>query len=274
MALGASYDNLFSGPFSSVDMSRKGMGSAGNFMTNPWFHWWTDSTSLIHQATFPRLLLALILGACIGTERQWRQRAAGLRTNTLVCFGAAAFVDLGLTVAPSTTQVIAYVVSGVGFLGAGAIMKDGGSVRGLNTAATLWCSAAVGACAGAGEMLDAVFVAVLLIAINSVLRPLSRFIDRRSLAVLDTHTVYRLRLSCESEHQKEAEYQITRAVAERSLVLREIRAEKVEERDNAIIQAILESPTQDASVLNALVDELRAFPWTQSVEWTETGSDL
>jgi putative Mg2+ transporter-C (MgtC) family protein len=91
------------------------------------------------------------------------QRAAGLRTNTLVCFGAAAFVDLGLRVAPGTTQVIAYVVSGVGFLGAGAILKDGGSVRGLNTTATLWCSAAVGACAGAGESVDAVFVSVLLI---------------------------------------------------------------------------------------------------------------
>src|SRR5579871_3431627 len=146
-------------------------------MTNPWTQWWTDVGPLALQPTFPRLTLALVLGACIGAERQWRQRAAGLRTNTLVCFGAAAFVDLGLTLSPGTTQVIAYVVSGVGFLGAGAIMKDGGNIRGLNTAATLWCSAAVGACAGAGEMLDAVFVSMLLIAINSVLRPLSRYID-------------------------------------------------------------------------------------------------
>src|ERR1700744_36864 len=157
--------------------------------------WWSDTVPLLHQQTYPRLLLALVLGILIGAERQWRQRAAGLRTNTLVCLGAAAFVDLGLTVAPNTTQVIAYVVSGVGFLGAGAIMKEGANVRGLNTAATLWCSAAVGACAGAGEVLDAVFVAIMLVAINSVLRPLSRFIDRRSLAVMDTHTLYRLRLS-------------------------------------------------------------------------------
>ena len=81
-------------------------------MTSQWFQWWTD---LLHQASLSRLLLALLLGACVGAERQWRQRAAGLRTNTLVCFGAAAFVDLGLRVAPGTTQVIAYVVSGVGF---------------------------------------------------------------------------------------------------------------------------------------------------------------
>jgi putative Mg2+ transporter-C (MgtC) family protein len=240
---------------------------------NPWIRWWTDSASPLHQATFPRLLLSMILGTCIGAERQWRQRAAGLRTNTLVCFGAAAFVDLGLTIAPGTTQVIAYVVSGVGFLGAGAIMKDGGNIRGLNTAATLWCSAAVGACAGSGEMLDAVFVAALLITINSVLRPLSRFIDRRSLAVMDTHVLYRLRLSCDSDFQVEAEHRINQAIAERALVLREIRAEKDEERGISLLQAILESPTHDTSILDALVAEMRTEPWTQSVEWTETGSE-
>ena len=184
-----------------------------------------------------------------------------------------AFVDLGLTIAPGTTQVIAYVVSGVGFLGAGAIMKDGGSVRGLNTAATLCCSAAVGACAGAGEMLDAIFVAALLIAINSVLRPLSRFIDRRSLAVMDTHTLYRLRLSCDSEHESEAEHRITYAIAARALILREIRTETVEDRDTSMIQAILESTTHDANLLDALAAELRTESWTISVEWTKTGSE-
>ncbi|QNI37812.1 MgtC/SapB family protein [Edaphobacter albus] len=242
-------------------------------MTNPWLHWWTDSVPLLDQSSFPRLLLALILGACIGAERQWRQRAAGLRTNTLVCFGAAAFVDLGLTVAPGTTQVIAYVVSGVGFLGAGAIMKDGGSIRGLNTAATLWCSAAVGACAGAGEMLDAVFVTVLLIGINSVLRPLSRYIDQRSLAMMDTQALYRLRLFCESDSQVDAEYQVTRAIASRLLVLREIRVEKVEETDTSVIQAILESPAHDKTDLSAIAEDLRSFSWTRSVEWMETSAE-
>ena len=242
-------------------------------LTSPWVHWWTDAVYPIHQATFPRLLLALILGACVGAERQWRQRAAGLRTNTLVCFGAAAFVDLGLTIAPGTTQVVAYVVSGVGFLGAGAIMKDGGNVRGLNTAATLWCSAAVGACAGAGEMLDAAFVTALLITINSVLRPLSRFIDRRSLAVIDTHALYRVRLSCDGDSESKAEHRITQAIAARALVLREIRAEKSGDGHTSIIQAILESATHDANIIDALVSELRAEPWTKSVEWTETASE-
>jgi putative Mg2+ transporter-C (MgtC) family protein len=242
-------------------------------MNNPWLQWWTDAVSVLHQPTFPRLLVALVLGICIGAERQWRQRAAGLRTNTLVCLGAAAFVDLGLTIAPNTTQVIAYVVSGVGFLGAGAIMKDGASIRGLNTAATLWCSAAVGACAGSGEMLDAVFVTALLLGVNSALRPIGRFIDRRSLARLKVQLLYRLRLICETEHRTEVEHQVTRAIAERSLVLRELATEDTEGNATTLVQAVLESSTRDRELLNGLVEELRSLPVVESVDWTEIEDD-
>jgi putative Mg2+ transporter-C (MgtC) family protein len=92
------------------------------------------------------LFSAFVLGTLIGAERQYRQRQGGLRTNALVALGAAAFVDIGMHLNgnPGATQIIAYVVSGVGFIGAGVIMKQGGNVWGLNTAATLWCSAAVG----------------------------------------------------------------------------------------------------------------------------------
>lgn len=234
-----------------------------NVFANPW---WTDKVSLLQQPTFPRLLLALALGICIGAERQWRQRAAGLRTNTLVCLGAAAFVDLGLTVAPNTTQVIAYVVSGVGFLGAGAIMKDGANVRGLNTAATLWCSAAVGACVGAGELLDAIFVAALLIGINSALRPLSRYIDQRSLAALNPQILYRLRVLCDMEHRTEAEHHLTRGIAERSLLLREMRTEDNEEMHTSVLQAVLESHTGEGKAVQELADSLRSCPWVESVD--------
>ena len=235
--------------------------------------WLQNSIVLVLQNSFPRHLLALLLGAAIGAERQWRQRAAGLRTNTLVCFGASAFVDLGARVAPSSTQMIAYVVSGVGFLGAGAIMKDGGNVRGLNTAATLWCSAAVGACAGAGEAIDAVFLTVLLIGINSALRPISRFIDRRSLAALKTQALYRLRLICSTEHQADAEDQLTRAIASHSLALRDLRADQIEETNNSLVLAVVESSTRDPVVLDKLTEELRAYPWTDSIDWTQVESE-
>ena len=92
------------------------------------------------------ILIAFVLATLIGAERQWRQRNAGLRTNVLVAVGAAAFVTLGMRLngQAGAVQIAAYVVSGIGFLGAGVIMKDGAQISGLNTAATLWCSAAVG----------------------------------------------------------------------------------------------------------------------------------
>jgi putative Mg2+ transporter-C (MgtC) family protein len=243
-------------------------------MPNPWLHWWTDSTSLLAQPTFPRLLLAMVLGSIIGAERQWRQRAAGLRTNTLVCFGAAAFVDLATTVGgPNNTNVIAYVVSGVGFLGAGAIMKDGGSIRGLNTAATLWCSAAVGACAGSGEMLDAVFATLLLITINLALRPLSRFVDRRSLAATRNVGIYRLVVISSREHEQAVSTVVLRALASQPLTLRELRTEETEESDEVLIQVVVESTSRDKILVEKLAAELRVNANVSGVEWAETSLD-
>ena len=110
-----------------------------------------------------RLGLALILGAFIGAERQWRQRMAGLRTNALVAAGAAMFVMLtALTAtADDSFRVAGQVVSGIGFLGAGVILRNGLNITGLNTAATLWCSAAIGTLAGYGMYGSAITGAVV-----------------------------------------------------------------------------------------------------------------
>jgi putative Mg2+ transporter-C (MgtC) family protein len=123
-----------------------------------------------------RLGAALLMGAVVGLERQWRQRMAGTRTNALVAAGAAAFVMCAFMVrdtSRSEAQIVSYVVSGVGFLGAGVIFKDAGSVRGLNTAATIWCSAAIGAISGLGNPLHALILALAVLATNILLRPLS-----------------------------------------------------------------------------------------------------
>lgn len=133
-----------------------------------------DLTALVELLA--RIGAAFLMGAAIGFERQYRRRAAGLRTNTLVAVGAAVFVALGDRLGgPSTAaHVTAYVVSGVGFLGAGAIMKDGTSVSGLTTAATLWGTAAAGACAGAGMITEAMVAAVGVIGANTTLRATAR----------------------------------------------------------------------------------------------------
>ena len=114
------------------------------------------------------LFIAACLGASIGLERQWRQHLAGLRTNTLVALGAAIYITYARAVADhdGATRMAAQVVTGIGFLGAGVIFKEGLNVRGLNTAATLWCSAAVGLLAGEGMALHGLVAAVLVIATN------------------------------------------------------------------------------------------------------------
>src|SRR5699024_8339419 len=126
--------------------------------------------------TFISLLAALVFGSLIGIERAYRRQLARLRTNVLLAVGTAIVADLAMRAAGAggAVRIAASVVSGVGFLGAGAIMRDsaGSSIRGLNTAATLWSSAAVGACAGADLIAEAALGTVFIIAANSALRGL------------------------------------------------------------------------------------------------------
>ena len=117
----------------------------------------------------------------------------------LVAVGAAAFVDFGLRIGgPGSTQVLAYVVSGIGFLGAGAIMKEGVNVRGLNTAATLWCSAAVGAAAGASLLAEAALLTAFVIAGNTLLRPIVNTINRIPIDETTSEATYVVRLTTDS----------------------------------------------------------------------------
>lgn len=133
------------------------------------------------------LSVALICGTLIGVERQLRQRAAGLRTIALVAIGSALFVDIGHRIFliyggnQTPIHIVAYIVSGVGFLGAGVIMRDQGGIRGINTAATLWTTAAVGAAAGADLIIEALVGTAFILGANLILRPLARVLDRHTL---------------------------------------------------------------------------------------------
>src|SRR5262245_47754901 len=142
--------------------------------------------------------VALGLSAVIGFERQWRNRLAGLRTNSLVSLGAASFVILAALVPgeASPTRVAAQVVSGIGFLGAGLIFREGLNVRGLNTAATLWCSAAIGVLAGAGYLAYAALATAFVVFVNLLLRPIVSFINRQPLTSTELEIGYLVSLTC------------------------------------------------------------------------------
>src|SRR6202140_641113 len=148
-----------------------------------------------------QLALALLFGAAIGAERQWRNRTAGLRTNALVASGAAMFVLGGRLMGAPTDSVLrmaAPVVSGIGFLGGGLIFREGLSVRGLNTAATLWCSAAIGVLAGAGLLLYATVATGFVVFVNLLLRSIVSFINRQPLMSTELEIGYLVSVTCRS----------------------------------------------------------------------------
>ena len=113
------------------------------------------------------LILALILGALIGLERQWRRHPAGLHTNALVALGSAVYMS-AVAGGDSSSRVMAQITTGVGFLCAGVIMREGATIRGLNTAATVWCSAAVGVLCGA-QRFSLALAAASVILIGNIL---------------------------------------------------------------------------------------------------------
>jgi putative Mg2+ transporter-C (MgtC) family protein len=128
-----------------------------------------------------RLLIALILGAVVGLERERQERAAGLRTVTMVSLGSCLFTIVGAYGFPNTdpSRVAAQIVTGIGFLGAGTIFLRKDLVRGLTTAATIWAVAAIGMAAGTSQYIIAVFTTLLILSVLMVLKPIERRFFKR-----------------------------------------------------------------------------------------------
>lgn len=138
-----------------------------------------------------RLLVATILGGLVGLERERLNRAAGLRTHVMVSVGSALFTILSLYAfreagkVNDPARVAAQIVSGIGFLGAGTIMKHGATVRGLTTAATLWVVAGIGMAAGAGFYLGALLTTAVVIAALVFLKPIERALGEKNLTTME-----------------------------------------------------------------------------------------
>jgi putative Mg2+ transporter-C (MgtC) family protein len=130
-----------------------------------------------------RLLLAAGLGAALGLEREYRQKPAGLRTNILIALGAALFTMVSITISGSgspSDRIAAQIVTGIGFLGGGAILRGGGSVHGMTTAATIWVNAAIGMAAGSGQRAVAAATAAMTLVVLVVLPPIEGYFERRA----------------------------------------------------------------------------------------------
>lgn len=214
------------------------------------------------------LFCALALGGLIGFERQWRQRLAGLRTNTLVAIGAAIFVEFaGLFPSDgSPTRVAAQIVSGIGFLGAGIIFKEGLNVRGLNTAATLWCSAGVGTLCGAGFYVHAAIATVFIIGVNLLLRPLVQMIGRQPIATTELDSNYAIAIVCHGEAEAHIRALLLRDMGS-TLHIRELESSNIEDSNRVEVAASVRADERQDRLLEQIIGRLSLEPLVTSARW-------
>ncbi|WP_040690111.1 MgtC/SapB family protein [Nocardia vinacea] len=218
-----------------------------------------------------RLLAGIGLGAVIGFERQYRARMAGLRTNALVAAGATLFVLLSANGfhggAADPTRVAAQIVSGIGFLGAGVIIRDGLNVRGLNTAATLWCSAAVGALAGAGMFTTAAAGAVAVMVVNIALRAAGRAVDRQPDAAIEQPASYVFVAVTNDEQEAHVRALLVQALTRTDFRLLSVSSANTDIAGRVEVRAELTGDQRDDRQMESAVSRLSLEPSVTSVGW-------
>lgn len=221
------------------------------------------------QPTTVNMLAAVLFGSVVGMERQARHRMAGVRTNALVALGAASFVTFSALFPHdgSPTRVAAQIVSGIGFLGAGIIFRDGLNVLGLNTAATLWCSAAIGMFCGAGALLLAATLTGILLIVNLFLRPLVNLFDRLVLAGRHGQSAFRLTVVGPVGQEADLRLAMLRHMKTATLGLTGLEEHRLA---NGTVELIASVSATEARLEEA-VGLLAAVSGVQRVDWKNIG---
>lgn len=214
-----------------------------------------------------RLAVALLLGAVIGLERQWRHRMAGTRTNALVAAASAAFIMIGALVSGDPTasaRIAGQIVTGIGFLGAGVIFREGASVRGLNTAATVWCSAAVGALAGMGYPQFSLVTAAAVVLTNVTLRPLAYKLHPELNA---RETVYHFELVCSIQEEPHVRALLLNSLDRNHVILDALTRQETDEPNKVLVRAELRSPQRKDECMEDMVTRLSLDAAVTAVKW-------
>jgi putative Mg2+ transporter-C (MgtC) family protein len=218
-----------------------------------------------------RLAIALVLGGTIGIERQWRQTRRVLKTNVLVCLGASMFVMLSILTPGNSdpTRIAAQIVSGIGFLGGGVILRDGASVRGLNTAATLWCASAIGALIGGGFLFHAYVGTFAVVAANLLFRPVAERIKFKPL-VKASKIRYRCQVVCYRQDEVSVRSLLLQSINDATLMLDAYHSKDVDspaESGILKIQADFIASGRKDVLLEKLVQKLKEETNVNEVGW-------
>jgi putative Mg2+ transporter-C (MgtC) family protein len=216
---------------------------------------------------------ALALGTAIGLERQLRQHPAGLRTNALVSLGAAMFVSLSQLIDQEgdRTRIAAQVVSGIGFLAGGVILREGLTIRGLNTAATIWCTAAIGSLAGAGFLLQSTISAGFVLFLNVTMRPIVRRIDEHLKTATDVETHYRIKVICPADQTGVVRTILMRHVNEQPrMTVQGLAMRDAEQAGMSCIAADVFATERNDRFMNDLVSRVGIEPNVTGISWEKS----
>ena len=192
----------------------------------------------------------------------------------MVALGAAIFVDAGnrLTGHDGAVHIMAYVVSGIGFLGAGVILREEGNVRGINTAATLWASGAVGACAGADLILEAGLATAFILAANTLLRPVVSFINRQPLDTKSVEVTNSVYIITPKHAQKHALKEFIRTLEEAGYQTQDIEVHQFG-IDEVEIQAVLTASAVDGDEMDKLIARIADQEFVTQAFWSPSTTD-
>jgi putative Mg2+ transporter-C (MgtC) family protein len=225
-----------------------------------------------------RLAVALVLGGTIGIERQWRQTRRVLKTNVLVCLGASMFVMLSIMTPgdSSPTRIAAQIVSGIGFLGGGIILREGASVRGLNTAATLWCASAIGALVGSGLLFQAYVGTFAVVAANLIFRPVAERIKLKPL-VKASKIRYRCNVVCYRQEEASVRALLLQSINDATLMLDAYHSKDVDSPAESGIRSIqvdfIALQRRD-TLLEKLVEKLKEETNANEVGWQVVSDEI
>lgn len=214
-----------------------------------------------------RLVIALALGSAIGVERQVHHHMAGLKTNALVATGSALFMVVAASISgDGNGRLAGQIITGIGFLGGGVILRDGFHVRGLNTAATLWCAAAVGTLAGVGLLMQAAVGTAAVLAINVGLRPVSARLGEEGLLGLGQISGFQVRIVCHVNNEGAVRAGLLELAGVSKLELRSLKTE-ITGTEMLAIQAEFAPSGKSGVRLEELVRTAGGLDGVNSVEW-------
>jgi putative Mg2+ transporter-C (MgtC) family protein len=222
-----------------------------------------------HSQFILQLVVSMICGMVIGLERQWRQHPAGIRSNALICVGATLFCSLSLLEKDtSATRVVGQVVTGIGFLGAGVVLRDGLSIKGITSAATIWCCAAIGSLAGTGYLLYTIIGTVAVLFLNYCCHPLSKWVDAHARHKCKGDVNYRLRLGLPAASEQRTKLILTQYCdAHHKLALRALARRDGEQPGTVLILADIHAPEPSDDAMEELITRLQMDNVVNDLHW-------